>query len=1155
MGVCWCPSLHATSVLLTRDSSPRLHQHHHHHHHATRRHRAEGGEERGYHYRGRGEGGEEGVGREYEGRGSVRREYEGREGVGREYEGREGVGREYEGREGVGREYEGREGVGREYEGRIDDVEPKWTNQSSSNDLDFSNSGGFFLDDFEAVTRSDTLECPSANVITTRYKCQVRSEWVDCFRRHCCQGYNFVAGRCLPDSVDPCTQNFCEQKCSVYFGRVICTCYSGYRFSPENHKRGVQPVCLDIDECGDQRGGCEHHCLNQPGTFTCSCREGYRLRGDNSTCELESEGGNVATPGQWSNATSSSSSDSHPHQESSEGPAHLVESSPERARRRPCSASCHTVGQMASKIRSLEEKVVALSTAVRLYSFAAGLPGPEGPPGPPGTMGPRGFPGPAGSPGPPGPKGPKWTEPPPPAPTTPRPRPPADQPFSPDDFPLDSWTVVQSSGRRKFCRCRRGPMGSPGATGKSGPRGLPGETGRQGERGDPGSFDFLNLIVADLRHDIKKLQEKVFTRDDMPEPYDLAAAVARGEVAEVRWKGQYHTQLQERLTEEVDNRIFGAARRFHPHLLQRTEGEGEAGEQVGGRVGGGEERGGGAGGGYGDHSDRGGGGGVDGSESRYGHGSETGRTGESTDQSSRQHAVGTRHETPRPIPPPRTYPGRSSHDPQTTTERYIVPVTVQSEEDTDVDQLSDVYYDVPFDPNDPMFVDYLSNYEYSPAPEATYLSEYGMVETVPSSIGETTSVTPTRTHSHIPEAITAVSPFSQDQLLRIHRTREEDYSRGHVAERRAAFSSTPPIPPLPPPPPSHQTPNVAHTSSFTLHSSADSEELLESQRTGQTNPLSTWTSETDGRVWLTGDRERTNNARSPTIEGNIASHNTAHSDVTRTPVDNEHNPSAAIPYSRHLDPHDSERRDQYAQQRHSSEITKRLTTDDEDSLSQTNSTERNKSRVKETEKLIGILDDILREMEVTSSFSRLPRHHPHNTSSLVVNSSQASTSRTSVGDSLTRDKVQGRPYTNTDYHEGREGQMERSGGRMGTVTYNSPVEDDLRWESAREQGGGGGGGVGGEERQSGDEREGEQGRERGGGVGGEERQSGDEREGEQGRGGGGGGGEDETRGRQGAEQQGRTHEGLHEGQVRKHEGGEEGSQHQWSDNRRPTTRE
>ncbi|KAA0195769.1 hypothetical protein HAZT_HAZT006138 [Hyalella azteca] len=47
----------------------------------------------------------------------------------------------------------------------------------------------------QAVTRSDTLECPSSDVITTRYKCQVQGKWVDCFKRHCCQGYNFVAGR------------------------------------------------------------------------------------------------------------------------------------------------------------------------------------------------------------------------------------------------------------------------------------------------------------------------------------------------------------------------------------------------------------------------------------------------------------------------------------------------------------------------------------------------------------------------------------------------------------------------------------------------------------------------------------------------------------------------------------------------------------------------------------------------------------------------------------------------------------------------------------------------------------------------------------------------------------------------------------------------
>lgn len=252
-----------------------------------------------------------------------------------------------------------------------------------------SQSGGFFLDDFEAVTRSDTLECPSANVITTRYKCQVRDQWVDCFRRHCCQGYNFVAGRCLPETVDPCSQNFCEQKCSVYFGRVICTCFSGYRFSPEHHKRGLKPVCLDIDECAVQNGNCQHTCVNEPGSFRCECHEGYRLREDNSTCELESEGGAVASPDQWrvpEGGTKDAISKSG-------RTAHLVGPSEIHNSGRRCSASCASVGNLENKIKSLEERIIALSTAVRLYSFAAGPPGPEGPPGPPGASGPRGFPG------------------------------------------------------------------------------------------------------------------------------------------------------------------------------------------------------------------------------------------------------------------------------------------------------------------------------------------------------------------------------------------------------------------------------------------------------------------------------------------------------------------------------------------------------------------------------------------------------------------------------------------------------------------------------------------------------------------------------------------------------------------------------------------
>lgn len=430
-----------------------------------------------------------------------------------------------------------------------------------------SQSGGFFLDDFEAVTRSDTLECPSANVITTRYKCQVRDQWVDCFRRHCCQGYNFVAGRCLPETVDPCSQNFCEQKCSVYFGRVICTCFSGYRFSPEHHKRGLKPVCLDIDECAVQNGNCQHTCVNEPGSFRCECHEGYRLREDNSTCELESEGGAVASPDQWrvpEGGTKDAISKSG-------RTAHLVGPSEIHNSGRRCSASCASVGNLENKIKSLEERIIALSTAVRLYSFAAGPPGPEGPPGPPGASGPRGFPGPAGSPGPQGPKGeqgPEWN---PPASwgplgtTTPAP---ADDPLTEDDYPLDSWTVVHSRGKREFCRCRRGPVGPPGAPGKAGPRGFRGPAGPEGDKGEPGSFDFLLLMMADVKHDIQKLQEKVFSRDKLPDPYDLAGAV---EAESDPTKGHYKTRLQEILTEEVDNKIYGAGRLFQPSQSKQLD--------------------------------------------------------------------------------------------------------------------------------------------------------------------------------------------------------------------------------------------------------------------------------------------------------------------------------------------------------------------------------------------------------------------------------------------------------------------------------------------------------------------------------------------------------------------------------------------------------
>jgi hypothetical protein len=55
-------------------------------------------------------------------------------------------------------------------------------------------------------------------------------------------------------------------------------------------------------------------------------------------------------------------------------------------------------------------------------------------------------------------------------------------------------------------------QGPPGAPGRDGPKGDEGEQGPPGLDGEcaAGSLDYLLLLLADLRHDITKLQERVF---------------------------------------------------------------------------------------------------------------------------------------------------------------------------------------------------------------------------------------------------------------------------------------------------------------------------------------------------------------------------------------------------------------------------------------------------------------------------------------------------------------------------------------------------------------------------------------------------------------------------------------------------------------------
>jgi hypothetical protein len=55
-----------------------------------------------------------------------------------------------------------------------------------------------------------------------------------------------------------------------------------------------------------------------------------------------------------------------------------------------CNMGCGAVMKLKQTVAELNEKVRSLNTAIKLYSFAAGPPGPSGPPGPLGATGPRG---------------------------------------------------------------------------------------------------------------------------------------------------------------------------------------------------------------------------------------------------------------------------------------------------------------------------------------------------------------------------------------------------------------------------------------------------------------------------------------------------------------------------------------------------------------------------------------------------------------------------------------------------------------------------------------------------------------------------------------------------------------------------------------------
>ncbi|KAK7131466.1 hypothetical protein R3I94_016558 [Phoxinus phoxinus] len=310
----------------------------------------------------------------------------------------------------------------------------------------------------------DREVCSESKIATTKYPCvKSTGEVTTCYRKKCCEGFKFVLGQCIPEDYDVCAGAPCEQQCTDHFGRVVCTCYSGYRYDRERHRNREKPYCLDIDECANNNETvCSQICVNTPGSYQCECERGSYLEDDGKTC----------TKGER---------------------APLFEKSDNVMKEGTCSATCEDFHQMKMTVLQLKQKIALLPsntevnkqmTNEKMMMTHSFLPGPPGTPGPSGSPGPKGFPGPPGQMGPSGLPGPRG----------------------------NMGPIGPSPDLSHIKQGRRGPMGPPGAPGRDGMKGEKGVPGPSGPPGPPGSFDFLLLMMADIRNSIAELQSKVFSR-------------------------------------------------------------------------------------------------------------------------------------------------------------------------------------------------------------------------------------------------------------------------------------------------------------------------------------------------------------------------------------------------------------------------------------------------------------------------------------------------------------------------------------------------------------------------------------------------------------------------------------------------------------------
>ncbi|XP_072938128.1 uncharacterized protein [Epargyreus clarus] len=263
---------------------------------------------------------------------------------------------------------------------------------------------GYYAEDGyhdDAIDVADiSVACPTDRLVRSRETCRVEGTETQCIKTRCCDTHKFVAGRCIPAAVEPCSLRLCEQACEVRDERLWCSCHQGFIFNAENYRRKQQPYCVDVNECADNNGGCAQRCVNDPGGYHCECVPPLTVAGDGRKCM-------------------------RPMAISLPEPLPLIRASSR------CYAPCDTVSWLSRKVKQLSDQLHTTQVALkkilenpiikgeegtftyRVLDATAPLQdgycrcerGPRGPPGAPGMDGPKGDTGPRGPRGARGPKG------------------------------------------------------------------------------------------------------------------------------------------------------------------------------------------------------------------------------------------------------------------------------------------------------------------------------------------------------------------------------------------------------------------------------------------------------------------------------------------------------------------------------------------------------------------------------------------------------------------------------------------------------------------------------------------------------------------------------------------------------------------------------